>query len=116
MLEQLKQQVYEENLLFPKHNLVAFTRGNVSAIDKGSAAIKPSGGSYDEMKAEDIVIADLEGKTVEDAVHNAVVLDEASFIPYHLLTLTSGFPPMDKTLLDKHYLRKHGANAHYGQK
>lgn len=67
MLEQLKQQVYEANLLLPKYNLVTFTWGNVSAIDKETrlVAIKPSGVSYEEMKPDDIVIVDLEGKTVE---------------------------------------------------
>ena len=56
------------------------------------------------------------GTSADDAVHNAVVLEEAAFMAYHALTLTRGLHPMNKTLLDKHYLRKHGANAYYGQK
>ena len=56
------------------------------------------------------------GTSADDAVHNAVVLEEAAFMAYHALTLNKGLPSMDKTLLDKHYLRKHGANAYYGQK
>ena len=45
MLEELKQQVYEANMLLPKHKLVTFTWGNVSGIDreKGLFVIKPSG-------------------------------------------------------------------------
>lgn len=56
------------------------------------------------------------GTSADDAVHNAVVLEEAAFMAYHALTLNRGLHPMNKTLLDKHYLRKHGANAYYGQK
>lgn len=56
------------------------------------------------------------GTSADDAVHNAVVLEEAAFMAYHALTLNKGLPSMDETLLDKHYLRKHGANAYYGQK
>lgn len=67
MLEQLKKEVLKANLLLPKHGLVTFTWGNVSAIDreKGIIAIKPSGVEYDEMKEEDIVLVDLEGNVVE---------------------------------------------------
>lgn len=55
------------------------------------------------------------GNTAEESVHNAVVLEEAAFMAYHALTLTSSLPSMPRALLDKHYLRKHGANAYYGQ-
>ena len=67
MLEQLKQQVYEANLKLVEYNLVLFTWGNVSAIDKetGLVVIKPSGVSYDDMKAEDMVVVDLEGNVVD---------------------------------------------------
>lgn len=67
MLEQLKKEVLKANLLLPKHGLVTFTWGNVSAIDreKGIIAIKPSGVEYDDMKEEDIVLVDLEGNVVE---------------------------------------------------
>ena len=50
-----------------------------------------------------------------DAVHNAVVLEELAFMAFHTETLTPGVPPMQQELLDKHYLRKHGKNAYYGQ-
>lgn len=67
MLKTLKEQVFEANLELPKHDLVTYTWGNVSGIDreKGIFAIKPSGVSYEELKVEDIVLVDLEGNTVE---------------------------------------------------
>lgn len=55
------------------------------------------------------------GNNAVESVHNAVVLEEAAFMAYHALTLTSDLPSMPQVLLDKHYLRKHGANAYYGQ-
>ena len=62
MLEELKQQVCEANLLLPKYGLVTFTWGNVSAIDraKGLVVIKPSGVPYEGMTADDMVVVDLE--------------------------------------------------------
>ncbi len=67
MIKKLKQMVYEANLLLPKHGLVTYTWGNVSAIDRSTnlIAIKPSGVSYDEMKVTDIVVVDLFGEVVE---------------------------------------------------
>ena len=67
MLEQLKQEVFEANLLLPKHGLVIFTWGNVSGIDreKGLVVIKPSGVDYEKMTADDMVVTDLEGNRVE---------------------------------------------------
>ncbi len=50
-----------------------------------------------------------------NAVHNAVVLEEVSFMDFHAMALTPGLPPMQQELLDKHYLRKHGPGAYYGQ-
>lgn len=228
MLTELKEQVLQANLLLPKHDLVVFTWGNVSGIDRASGlfVIKPSGVSYDNMKAEDLVVCDLDGNVVEgkykpssdtpthielykafpeiggivhthsrwatsfaqagmdipalgtthadyfygaipctrmmtdeeingeyeketgkvivetfaeksakdvpgvlvhshgpfawgtdalNAVHNAVVMEEVAFMDYHAMTLNPGVPSMQSTLLNKHYLRKHGANAYYGQ-
>jgi L-ribulose-5-phosphate 4-epimerase len=229
MLEQLKEQVFQANLQLPKHGLVTFTWGNVSGIDRaqGLVAIKPSGVSYETMKAADMVVVELEtGKVVEgalkpssdtpthlelykafaniggvvhthsrwatsfaqagrgimslgtthadyfygeipctrkmttaeiqgdyeketglvivetfegkdpaaipavlvyshgpfawgkdplDAVHNAVVLEEIAFMNIQTLLLAPGIQPMQQELLDKHFLRKHGANAYYGQ-
>ena len=228
MLKKLKKQVCEANLLLPKYNLVTFTWGNVSGIDrdKGLVVIKPSGVPYDGMTPEDMVVVDLEGNVVEgkwkpssdtpthvelykafpdcggivhthsrwattfaqagrdipamgttqgdyfygavpctrlmtdeeiqgeyeketgkviietfrdkdpaaipgvlvfshgpftwgkdpmEAVHNAVVLEEVAFMDWHAMVLSPGRGPMQQTLLDKHYLRKHGKNAYYGQ-
>ncbi len=50
-----------------------------------------------------------------NAVHNAVVLEEVAFMAFHALALTPDLPPMQQELLDKHYLRKHGPGAYYGQ-
>lgn len=232
MLEQLKQTVYEANMLLPKHGLVTFTWGNVSAIDrtKGLIVIKPSGVDYEVMKPENMVVIDLDGNLIEgnlnpssdtpthielykafpniggivhthsrwattfaqagmgipalgtthadyfygeipctrkmtpgeitgsyeketgsviiehflkenlnadqipaalvyshgpfawgtdakNAVHNAVVLEEVAFMAYHSLILrNNSLSNMQIELLDKHFLRKHGENAYYGQK
>jgi len=55
------------------------------------------------------------GKDAMDAVHNAVVLEELAFMAYHSLQMRPELEPMQQELLDKHYLRKHGKNAYYGQ-
>lgn len=228
MLEALKQEVLEANLLLPKHGLITFTWGNVSGIDResGLVVIKPSGVSYDGMTAEDMVVVDLQGKVVEgkwkpssdtpthlalyrafpemggivhthsrwatsfaqagmpipamgttqgdyfygdipctrkmtpeeiageyeletgnviietfkdidpmtipavlihshgpftwgtdamNAVHNAVVLEEVAFMDFHAMAMNPQAGRMQQELLDKHYLRKHGKNAYYGQ-
>ena len=67
MLEELKQKVYEANMLLPKYGLITFTWGNVSEIDRESGlfAIKPSGVDYDKLTPDDIVIMDLDGNKVE---------------------------------------------------
>jgi len=232
MLEDLKQQVLEANLALPRHGLVTFTWGNVSAIDRSSGllVIKPSGVSYEQMQAEDMVVVDLAsgevvegdkrpssdtathralylawpeiggivhthsrhatiwaqagraipawgtthaddfygdipctrlmrddeivrdyewntgqviietlaeqnikplsipavlvnshgpfawGKDAQEAVYKAVVLEEVAYMGLYSQYLTPGLPQMQQALLDTHYLRKHGANAWYGQK
>ena len=230
MLEELKQKVYEANMLLPKYNLITFTWGNVSGIDreKGLIVIKPSGVEYDVMKPEDMVVVDMEGNVVEgilnpssdtpthvklynefkeiggvvhthskwatvfaqagrginpygttqadyfygeipctrdmtkneiennyeyntgeviverfkdlnpkympavlvknhgpftwgkdpfEAVHNAVVLEEVAMMAFTTeMIMNSGVKAMPNTLLDKHFMRKHGPNAYYGQK
>ena len=67
MLEKLKQEVFENNLLLKSSGLVTLTWGNVSGIDreKGLIVIKPSGVSYETMTAEDMVVVDLDGNRVE---------------------------------------------------
>ncbi len=231
MLEELKQRVCEANLLLPRYELVKFTWGNVSGIDreKGLVVIKPSGVEYEGMTPDDMVVVELStGKVVEgdlrpssdtpthlrlyrafpeiggivhthsrwaaifsqcgrgipplgtthadhfhgeipctrkmtaqeiageyeletgnvivetfkdipandvsavlvhshgpfawgadpeEAVHNAVVLEETAFMAWHCLSLSKdGLPPMQGELLDKHFFRKHGDGAYYGQK
>ena len=229
MLEKLKQEVLEANLMLPEHGLVAFTWGNVSGVDResGMFVIKPSGVEYDGMTADDMVGVSLEtcekvegrykpssdtpthlalyrafsevggichthsrwatsfamagkgvialgtthgdyfygeipctrkmtpaeiageyeketgnviietfrgtdpmtipavlvmshgpftwGKDAAESVHNAVVLEEAAFMNYHAQSMSPGIGPMQQELLDRHYLRKHGKNAYYGQ-
>ena len=82
MLEELKQTVFQANLDLVKQGLVIFTWGNVSGIDreKGLVVIKPSGVSYDDMKASDMVVVDLHtGEVVEGD------LNPSSDTPTHLV-------------------------------
>ena len=67
MLESLKEQVFNANLELVRQNLVIYTWGNVSGIDreKGLFVIKPSGVDYDTMTADDMVVCDLDGNVVE---------------------------------------------------
>ena len=67
MLEELKKEVYEANMLLPQYKLITFTWGNVSAIDRKTGLIvhKPSDVDYDKMQPEDMVVVDLEGNVVE---------------------------------------------------
>lgn len=231
MLNELKQQVLVANLALPRHHLVTFTWGNVSAVDRaqGLMVIKPSGVSYEDMTRDDMVVVELEtgrvveggkkpssdtdthrvlylefadiggivhthsrhatiwaqagldipawgtthadyfygaipctrlmtdaeiqgryewetgrvivetfksraldptaipavlvnshgpfawGKDADTAVHNAVVLEEVAYMGIFSRQLTPQLPSMQPVLLDKHYLRKHGKNAYYGQ-
>ena len=172
MLEELKKEVYEANMLLPKYDLVTFTWGNVSGIDreKGLFVIKPSGVDYDKLTPEDMVVVDLQGNKVEGdlnpssdtathvelynrfpniggvvhthspwatswaqagrgipcygtthadylygAVHNAVVLEEVAKMAARCEMINPDVKPAPQELQDKHYFRKHGANAYYGQ-
>ncbi|MDF2041456.1 MULTISPECIES: L-ribulose-5-phosphate 4-epimerase [unclassified Pantoea] len=230
-IKAMKEQVLAANLALPRHNLVTFTWGNVSAVDRaqGLIAIKPSGVEYDGMTVDDIVVVELEsgrvvegnkkpssdtathlalylafediggivhthsrhatiwaqagqdipawgtthadyfygtipctrlmtdaeiahdyehntgkviietfaqrglspsaipavlvnahgpfawGKDADSAVHNAVVLEEVAYMGIFSRHLSPGIARMQQPLLDKHFLRKHGANAYYGQ-
>jgi L-ribulose-5-phosphate 4-epimerase len=230
VLEQLKQEVYEANLLLPAYGLVILTWGNVSAVDTETqlVVIKPSGVDYSLMRPEQMVVVDLDGSVVEGdykpssdlpthlelyrslhgiggvvhthsrwatafaqmersipcygtthadyfygpipctrpltlqeiqdayeantgrvivetfkknsidpssipavlvskhgaftwggnarkAVENAIVLDEVAHMALLTEELSPEVRPADQALLDKHYNRKHGANAYYGQ-
>ena len=87
MLEKLKEDVCRANLQLPKYELVTFTWGNVSGIDreKGLFVIKPSGVSYEELKPEHMVVMDLEGNKVEGKYN------PSSDTPTHLV-LYRAFP------------------------
>lgn len=88
MLEELKEKVFKANLDLVKHGLVIFTWGNVSGIDRESSlvVIKPSGVSYDDMKADDMVVVDINtGNVVEGS------LRPSSDTPTHL-ALYRAFP------------------------
>ena len=90
MLESLKSEVFKANLDLVKHGLVIFTWGNVSAIDRatGLVVIKPSGVSYEEMKADDMVVVDLEGKIVEGKMKPSS--DTATHLALYRAFLTIG--------------------------
>ena len=85
MLEELKEKVFKANLDLVKLDLVVFTWGNVSAIDRdlGLVVIKPSGVSYDDMKASDMVVVDLNGIVVEGK------MKPSSDTPTHLVLYKS---------------------------
>ncbi|WP_064581073.1 L-ribulose-5-phosphate 4-epimerase [Streptobacillus moniliformis] len=67
MLEKLKEEVFKANIELPKRGVVIYTWGNVSGIDRETnfVVIKPSGVDYENMKASDMVVVDLDGNVVE---------------------------------------------------
>ncbi|MCJ1977489.1 L-ribulose-5-phosphate 4-epimerase [Lactococcus paracarnosus] len=87
MLEALKEAVFKANLDLPKHGLVKYTWGNVSAIDReaGLFVIKPSGVKYETLQASDMVVCDLAGNVVEGE------LNPSSDTPTHAV-LYQSFP------------------------
>lgn len=89
MLEEMKERVFRANLQLKANGLVLYTWGNVSEIDreKGLFVIKPSGVSYEEMRAEDMVVVDLDGNVVEGT------LRPSSDTPTHL-ELYRAFPAL----------------------
>lgn len=88
MLEQLKEEVFQANMLLPKYHLVTFTWGNVSGVDreKGLVVIKPSGVEYAAMSAQDMVVVDLATGSVKEG-HYKPSSDTATH-----LALYRGFP------------------------
>lgn len=87
MYDDLKREAFEANIALPRHGLINLTFGNASAIDRarGVFAIKPSGVAYDGMRAQDMVVVDLEGRRVEGR------LNPSSDTPTHR-NLYLGFP------------------------
>jgi len=67
----LREEAYEANLEIPRRSLAIYTWGNVSALDRqrGVLAIKPSGVAYENLKASDMVVVDLEGKRVDGSLN-----------------------------------------------
>ena len=80
MYKELKERVFKANMQLPQYDLVKFTWGNVSEIDreKGVMAIKPSGVEYSTMTADDMVVVDMEGRVVEGN------LNPSSDLPTHI--------------------------------
>ena len=87
LLPELREEVLDANLELDRKGLVLYTFGNASGIDReqGLIAIKPSGVPYDSLKAEDLIITDLDGKIVEGK------LNPSSDLATHLLLYRS-FP------------------------
>lgn len=87
MLEELRHQVYEANMMLQKYGLVKFTWGNVSGIDReqGLVVIKPSGVPYEELSPENMVVVDMEGRVVEGS------LSPSTDTPTHI-ALYQSFP------------------------
>ncbi len=87
LLKELRKQVYEANMELPRRNLVTYTWGNVSGIDReqGLFVIKPSGVEYDELRPENLVVMDLAGNKVEGE------LNPSSDMKSHLV-LYNAFP------------------------
>ena len=77
LLEKLRREVLEANLELVRRGLVLYTFGNASGVDReqGLVVIKPSGVDYDELKPEDMVITDLDGKIVEGTLRPSSDLD-----------------------------------------
>lgn len=84
MLEDLKREVWECNLMLPKYNLVVMTSGNASGRDPDShlVVIKPSGYSYEKLTPEDMVVVDLYGKVVEGKLRPSLDTDTHLYV-YH---------------------------------
>jgi len=87
LLEALKEEVFQANLDLPKHGLVKYTWGNVSAVDRDKKlfVIKPSGVDYETMKASDMVVCDFDGNVVEGE------MNPSSDTPTHAI-LYQNFP------------------------
>ena len=82
MLEQLKKEVYEANMMLVKYNLITFTWGNVSGIDreKGLVVIKPSGVEYDDLTPDMLPVIDLEGNVIRLYLTSIIFASYTSFL------------------------------------
>jgi ribulose-5-phosphate 4-epimerase/fuculose-1-phosphate aldolase len=124
----IREECCEANRSLPKTGLVDLTFGNVSVLDAaaGVFAIKPSGVGYAQLRPEDMVIVDLEGQvkghgpfvwhvSAAKAVEYALALEVVADMALKTLALEPNLSGLSGALLDKHFLRKHGQNAYYGQ-
>lgn len=91
MLEQLKREVYEANMLLTKYDLVTFTWGNVSGIDRanGLFVIKPSGVDYEKLSPENMVVMDLAGNQL-DGVMNPSSDTKTHMVLYNRFPMING--------------------------
>ncbi|EOZ92807.1 L-ribulose-5-phosphate 4-epimerase [Indibacter alkaliphilus LW1] len=89
MYQELKRECYEANMQLPKLDLVVYTFGNVSAVDRanGVFAIKPSGVPYEELKVDDIVIVDFDSKVVEGKMRPSSDTKTHAFLYKHWETI-----------------------------
>lgn len=89
MLEDLKEKVFLANLELPEQGLVKYTWGNVSQVDreKGLFVIKPSGVNYKDMKAEDMVVCDLDGNVVEGKLNPSSDTPTHAYLYRHFLNI-----------------------------
>ena len=86
-LSALKEKVFQANLDLVKHNLVIFTWGNVSGIDResGLVVIKPSGVSYDKMTVNDMVVVDIETGKVATLIRRRTLPPTSPSIAHSLM-------------------------------
>ena len=105
---EIKEECYEANLLLPEQKLIDLTFGNVSVADqsRGVFAIKPSGVGYRVMQSNDMV---------KKAVENAFALEIVAEMAMKTIQLNPQVQAISTRLLDKHFFRKHGTDAYYGQ-
>ena len=90
-ITELKERVWRANLLLKESNLITLTWGNVSEIDRerGCIVIKPSGVAYDKMKAEDMVVTDLDGNVLEGSLRPSSDLPTHVELYRHFPTVTA---------------------------
>ena len=98
----------QRDVMLLKDSVDIVEAGTILCLNEGLGAVK----ALREQCPNKIIVADWK---VADAVHNAVVLEECAYMGLFSRQLAPQLPAMQNELLDKHYLRKHGANAYYGQ-
>ncbi|EOQ2841614.1 class II aldolase/adducin family protein [Escherichia coli] len=102
-MQKLKQQVFEANMDLPRYGLVTFTWGNAEPLHTPGIVVYQHGPFA-------------WGKDAHDAVHNAVVMEEVAKMAWIARSINPQLNHIDSFLMNKHFMRKHGPNAYYGQK